>query len=112
MLKFAVMFRQPNDIEAFENVYNDFLALIERMPNIVRRQVVHVLGSPSGAPPYYRVLEIYFESQGHMQYALMSATGQEAGNELSRFEPGSFDVMFSEVFEESGGQTPGLFDQQ
>ena len=36
----------------------------------------------------------------------MSTAGQEAGNELARFAEGSFDVYFSEVYEEGGGQTP------
>ena len=50
MIKFMILFGPPEDAERFENVYQDFLALVERMPNILRRQVVHVTGSPQGAP--------------------------------------------------------------
>lgn len=106
MFKFMVMFRTPADIQRFENAYNDFLALIERMPNIQRRQIVHVTGSPTGAPAYYRILEIYFDTLPALQASLRSAAGQEAGSELRRFETGSFEVMFAEVFEEEGGSTP------
>jgi uncharacterized protein (TIGR02118 family) len=105
MIKFAVMFRQPDNMADFENAYNDFLALVERMPNIKRRQVVHVLGSPLGDPPYHRLLEIYFDSEDLFKAALLSPQGQEAGNELARFKPGSFDVQFAEVYEEMGGNT-------
>jgi uncharacterized protein (TIGR02118 family) len=105
MLKFMVLFRVPEQVEPFENAYNDFLALIERMPDVLRRQVVHVTGSPVGTPAYHRILEIYFDSQAVMQAALLTKAGQEAGSELRRFKPGSFDVLFAEVYEEIGGST-------
>ena len=106
MIKFVIMFRDAPGDESFENAYNDFLALVERMPDIQRRQVIHVIGSPQGKAPYQRGLELYFETQDILQESLMSKAGQEAGNELGRFAEGSFDVYFSEVFEEDGGQTP------
>lgn len=106
MIKFVVMFRRPQNEDNFDNAYNDFLALVERMPNILRRQAVHILGSPQGQAPYHRGLELYYEDEATLRTALMSAEGQEAGNELARFEDGSFDVYFSEVYEEAGGSTP------
>ena len=106
MIKFVVQFRQPTDMNNFENAYNDFLALVENMPNIVRRQVVHITGSPLGQSPYYRALELYFDTVDTMRAALMTPAGQEAGNELARFAENSFEVFFAEVFEEAGGSTP------
>lgn len=105
MIKFVVNFRAPRDFEKFDNTYNDFLALVERMPRIQRRQAIHVLGSPNGKTPYHRALEIYFESEADLREALLSTQGQEAGNELGKFEQGSFDVYFAEIFEEAGGKT-------
>ena len=106
MIKFIVMFRQPENAERFENTYQDFLALVERIPDIRRRQVVHVKGSPGGAPQYYRILEIYFDSQEIMQAALLSEAGQEAGAELYRLPKDSFELLFADVYEEEGGSTP------
>lgn len=105
MFKFVVMFKKPDKPEEFENIYNDFLGLVERMPNILRRQVLHITGSPQGEPLYYRGLELYFASQEDMKSALNSPAGQEAGNELARFGTGSFDVFFTAVYEEEGGST-------
>jgi len=99
MIKFMVMFKIPDDVEKFENAYNDFLALAERMPNRKRRQVVVMLGSPMGEPPYYRVLELYFENQADFESSMMSPEGQEAGSELRRFTDG-IDVAFAEVYED------------
>lgn len=106
MIKFMVMFRQPDQAERFESIYQDFLALVERMPHILRRQVVHVSGSPGGAAEYYRILEIYFESLDMQTEALMSAAGQEAGAELYRLPKDSFELLFADVYEEEGGSTP------
>ncbi|MCU0514631.1 MAG: EthD family reductase [Anaerolineae bacterium] len=106
MFKFMICFRPPADLTRFENAYNDFLALVERIPEIQRRQVIHVTGSPQGSPPYGRILELYFASQAAMQQALLSGPGQEAGGELRRFATGSYDIMFAEVYEEPGGHTP------
>lgn len=106
MIKFMILFQQPTNIDTFENTYQDFLALIERMPYILRRQVVHVTGSPQGTPQYYRILELYFESTETQQEALLSTIGQEAGQELGKFPAGSVDLLFADVYEEEGGSTP------
>lgn len=107
MVKFAITFRQPQQLGAFENAYNDLLALIERMPDIRRRQVVNVLGSPVGDAPFYRVLEVYFDDMERLRGSLRSEAGQAAGAELGRrFEGGTYQAWFAEVYEEDGGQTP------
>lgn len=106
MIKFIILFEQPDDADVFENVYQDFLALIERMPDILRRQVVHITGSPQGAPQYYRILELYFDSQQLLQDALMTPIGQEAGKELRRLPDESYKLLFADVYEEEGGETP------
>ncbi len=108
MVKFMIVFRKPapNQLEAFENVYNDFLALVERMPLITRRQVNSVLGSPFGESPYYRVLEVYYDDYARMQESLTSPLGQTAGGELRRLPAGAFEMLFAEVYEEGGGSTP------
>jgi hypothetical protein len=107
MVKFMITFRQPHNGTVFEGAYNDLLALIERMPDISRRQVVSVLGSPLGEAPYYRILEIYYETLERLESSLKSKAGQEAGAELGRrFPAGSYEALFAEVYEEAGGQTP------
>ncbi len=106
MVKFVILFYQPDDLDTFENAYNDLLALVERMPQIVRRQVNAVIGSPLGETRLYRALEVYFEHEAALRTALTSAQGQEAGAELSRrFRTGAFEMYFTQVYEEAGGQT-------
>ncbi len=106
MIKFMILFGPPEDAESFENVYQDFLALVERIPDIQRRQVAHVTGSPQGAPKIHRILEIYFESTDAQTEALMSPMGQEAGKELRRLPDDSYQLLLADVYEEAGGNTP------
>jgi hypothetical protein len=68
--------------------------------------VVDVSGSPLGETSLFRVLEVYFDDQASMEAALRSKAGQEAGGELRRFREKSYELVFAEVFEEEGGQTP------
>jgi uncharacterized protein (TIGR02118 family) len=100
MIKFVIMFRQPDDLDPFENAYQDLLALVERMPNLKRRQAVLTLGNPQGVPLYYRTLELYFDDQQQFRESFMSQIGQEAGQELARFPKGSYELFFGEVYEE------------
>ena len=106
MVKFMILFAQPDDQDAFENIYNDFFALVERMPDISRRQVIDVLGSPMGETRLFRILEVYFDDKDTMDAALRSKAGQEAGGELRRFLPGSFEMVFADVYEEEGSGQP------
>jgi len=106
MYKFMLLFKQPPRLRDFENTYNDLLALIERIPDIQRRQVINVMGSPLGPSMYYRILEVYFADRDTMEAALLTPIGQEAGAELQKFKPGSFEMIFAEVYEEEGGSTP------
>jgi uncharacterized protein (TIGR02118 family) len=105
MVKFTILFRNAVNSERNEHVYQDFLALVERIPNVQRRQANTVLGSPFGESPYYRVLEVYFSDFETLNAALRSPAGQEAGGELQRLPPGSFEMYFADVYEEAGGHT-------
>ena len=108
MMKLMIVFRQPAEISHFEDTYNNLLALIERMPHVIRRQVNAVTGSPTGASAFYRVLEVYFEGQQQLADSLRSERGQEAGGELGKLPAGSFEVLFADVYEEVGGSTPSI----
>jgi uncharacterized protein (TIGR02118 family) len=102
MVKFMILFAKPDNPDEFENTYNDFFALVERMPHIQRRQVIDILGSPVGDTRLFRILEVYFEDKDALDNALRSKPGQEAGSELRRFKPGSFEMVFADVYEEAG----------
>ena len=105
MVKFMILFQKPAALESFEIHYSEFLALVERMPLVTRRQVINIVGSPIGETRLYRILEVYFDDNTQMETALRSFAGQEAGKHLNVFPRGSIEMVFADVYEESGGQT-------
>lgn len=105
MYKFMIVFHKPKQRSPmFERQYTELLAKIEQMPDIQRRQVVHVRGSTEGPSKYDRILEVYFEDQPTMEAALRSEAGQAAGATLYQMTH-QFETIFAEVYEETGGQT-------
>ncbi len=110
MFKFMIVFYDPQpNLKEFERGYARFLGMVEQIPLITRRQVVHVIGSPLGASPYYRIIELYFTDEETMQTALNSEAGQIVGSALHQaFLPRNFrfETAFTEVYEEAGGVTP------
>lgn len=117
MVKFAVLFHRPlpDRMPEFETYYTRFLALIEQIPDITRRQVVDVLGSPTGESKYYRMLELYFADKNTMTAALNTDEGQRAGTMLHLvFKPHGyrFETLFADVYEEAGGHTPAPPDEE
>lgn len=106
MVKLVILFHKTDDLETFENAYNAFLAAVEQMPLIQRRQVNAVMGSPMKEVPFHRVLEVYFDGYAALDQALKSDDGQKAGLKLvNGFGQDTFDIYFAEVYEEAGGRT-------
>ena len=106
MYKFMIIFRQAEDADRFESQYNQFLSRVEKMPGVTRRQVINVMGSPTGQSPYYRILEVYYNNRREMELSLATPIGQEAGRQLRAFPAGGFEMLFAEVYEETGGWPP------
>lgn len=100
MVKLVILYKKPSDEAAFEAGYADNLALLERLPGVLRRQANVVLGSPRGASPYYRILEFYFESFEALDAALTSKQGAEAGRDLMRYAGDLVELIFADVFED------------
>lgn len=106
MIKLTVLYREPAAKQAFEMFYTANLSLMERIPHVIRREVSHVYGAPDGNPAYYRMLELYFESNDTLDAAMRSEAGVNAGQHLMQQAAELATLFFSEVYEEAGGATP------
>lgn len=107
MIKLTILYRKPEDLSAFEAFYIPNLALMERIPGVVRREVSVVYGAPGGEAAYHRMLELYFEDKDTLTAGMTSEAGQAAGRHLMQHAAQLAELFFSEVFEEEGGFTPG-----
>jgi uncharacterized protein (TIGR02118 family) len=99
MVKLSILYHHPAHEDEFDARYVNNLALLEKMPGVIRRQACMVLGGPGGTSPYYRILEFYFESFDLLDQALRSPEGTAAGADLMQFARDS-ELIFSDVFED------------
>jgi uncharacterized protein (TIGR02118 family) len=99
VVKLVVLYGPPTDPAAFEEYYvNTHLPLAGKMPNVARFEATRVLGTPDGSdPPYYRVAEVWFESQEALQATMSSPEGQETVADIPKFATGGATVLIGDV---------------
>jgi uncharacterized protein (TIGR02118 family) len=99
MLKVTVLYGHPDDAAAFEAHYNDrHLPLAAKMPHVQRFEASKVVGTPDGSePPYYRLAELWFESQEDLQMAMGSDEGRATVEDIGAFASGGATVIVSAV---------------
>jgi uncharacterized protein (TIGR02118 family) len=100
MVKLVLLFKRPADEIQFEAQYNANLALLEKMPGILRRQANIVWGGPGGDSQIYRILEFYFDDRAALDAALTSPAGAEAGQDLMAYAGDVVELLFVDVFED------------
>jgi uncharacterized protein (TIGR02118 family) len=78
-VKLVVMYPRPKDVDAFEKIYET-----EHVPLAVAKLggkskivATKILGSPQGAPPFYRIAEVYFPSMQVLEECAASEGGKE-----------------------------------
>ena len=101
MVKLVLLYKRPPDEIQFEARYNATLALLEKMPGIIRRQANIVWGGPGGEPEIYRILEFYFEDRPALDSALTSPAGAKAGKDLMAYAGDVVELLFVDVFEDN-----------
>lgn len=101
MVKLLILYKKPDYIPGFEENYNKNLALLEKLPGIMRRQANMVLGGPAGSSPYYRLLELYFENFQALDAAMLSPEGIAAGQDLMQYAGHLVELLFVDVNEDN-----------
>ncbi|MEP6782843.1 MAG: EthD family reductase [Acidobacteriota bacterium] len=78
MPKLIVLYPLPTDATEFERRYNaEHAPMVHaKVPGLKKFVAAKVLGTPTGAAPYQRVAELYFESMATLQAAMASPGGQ------------------------------------
>jgi uncharacterized protein (TIGR02118 family) len=99
MVKVVVLYGPPNDPAAFEDHYaNVHLPLAAKMPNVRRFEASRVVGTPDGGEaPFYRVAELWFDSQEDLQGSTSSAEGQATVADIAKFASGGATVLIADV---------------
>ena len=99
MLKVTVLYGPPTDPAAFEDHYaNTHVPLAAKMPNVARFEASRVIATPDGGdPPFYRIAELWFETQEAMQASMSSPEGRETVADIGNFATGGATVVISDV---------------
>jgi uncharacterized protein (TIGR02118 family) len=99
MMKVTVLYNHPKSLDEFEQYYeNKHLPLAAKMKGVDRLELTKFVPGPDGVnPPYYRMAELYFADQAHMEKSLGSAEGQATVADLQKFATGGVTVLIGSV---------------
>lgn len=106
MYKLVILFLPPFAWATFEQGWQKFLGMAEKMPGL-RKEVVSDIDQLVFGPPnmnYKKIHELYFDSREALETALTSEAGQKAGQWLHSFTQGRFLLMVARHMEATPDQ--------
>jgi uncharacterized protein (TIGR02118 family) len=98
MVKAIVLFGHPINPTVFEDYYpTTHIALMEN-GSIARTEGARIVGTPDGSPPpYYRVLEMWFDTIEQLEQVLGSLEANACKADLDRFATGGATILIGVV---------------
>jgi len=99
MLKVTVLYGHPRDSQAFERYYEEtHLPLAAKIKGVARLELTRFGPGPDGSKPdYYRMAELYFESDAQLKTALGSAEGQAVVADIPNVATGGATMLTGSV---------------
>ena len=78
-VKLVVMYPRPQDLDAFEKVYNreHVPMAVEKLAGKTKIVASKIVGSPQGTPPFHRIAEIHLPSMEALQACATSDGGKQ-----------------------------------
>ena len=114
-VKFMVIYPQPQDVAAFEKLYQEehVPMAVEKLIGKTKIVATKITASPDGGtPPFYRIAEVHFPSLETLQACAQSAGGQETLAHAVKISSGGspiFLIAEEQTFTfDHGGQPEGL----
>jgi uncharacterized protein (TIGR02118 family) len=97
MIKITVLYGHPDDPAAFEKHFTEVHEpLVHKMPNLRRFEKALVVATPDGSPPpYYRVVELYFDSEAELHASMETPEGRAPGEDVPNYATGGATVLIS-----------------
>jgi uncharacterized protein (TIGR02118 family) len=94
-VKLIVMYPQPKDVNAFENLYQKehVPMAVEKLKGKTKLVATKVIGAPSGTAPFYRIAEVHFPSIEALQACAASEGGKETIGHAVKISSGGPPVM-------------------
>lgn len=95
MARMVVIYRTPQDTEAFDRHYFDIhVPLAKRLPGLRKYELSEgPIAMPVDAPGVHRIAILHFDDLAAMQRAFASPEGRAAGEDRRRFAPDDSGVQ-------------------
>ena len=98
MNKVTVLYKHPQDEAAFEKYYSDIhIPLAAKIPDVDCVEFTKFSPGPGGQPAFYRMAELYFETEEIMMQSLGSEEGKAAAGDLPNFADGGFNFLIGKI---------------
>ena len=99
MIKLTVLYGHPVESDVFESYYiGTHLPLVADIQGIQRAELTLFNAQADGSlPAYYRMAELYFETQSQMDSAMGSPAGKTAVADIANFASGGATVLTGHV---------------
>lgn len=95
-MKLTALYKQPKDMEAFEEAYfNTHLPLISKVPGLERTVITRFNRTIMGEG-FYMMAEMYFTDADSLRSGMKSPEMAAAGENLNSFADGLVTLMFGE----------------
>ncbi len=101
MFKLVLLFDSTTKTDQFDLRYKRNIALLRKLPGVIRIDEGSVTGSPAGQPHFHRIVDVVFESFDVLDLALVSPEGVAAGKDLMGFAGQGVDLLFVSMDESS-----------
>ncbi|HEX6383998.1 MAG TPA: EthD family reductase [Anaerolineae bacterium] len=114
MFKFVTIYRRVDDEERLETFFaGTHLRLAEQLPGLVKSEVSRVTGKPGGESRFHLMVELYFETEGGFQLAMLSDPGVQLVQALKPWADARIITwFFSDSFEEEAGLRQTTVDEE
>jgi len=95
MYKVTVLYKYPQNVDAFEKYYEEeHLPRARKMPMLSKLELTKFESASDGSKPeYYRMAELYFSSKQVMQDSMGAHESQEVIDDLQNFATGGVTVL-------------------
>lgn len=99
MIRFLVLYKQPNSVEEFERHYREVhIPLAMKIPGLQRYSVSRNIRTVRGDETYYLIAELEWDDRGALERGFQSpegrATAADVNDHLSRLSPGIQSMLY------------------
>lgn len=99
MVKVVVLYKQPEDSEAFDKYYySTHIPLVEKVSGLVKTEISKFTSGVGGPAPYYLMAELYFNNEEEMNQALATPEARAMSKDVRNFaKPDAVTMAFAQV---------------